>query len=109
MHEIALAEKIAVEAEKRAKAVKGVVVEVGELAGVTGEEIVEALKFVRPAWKVTVAEKKAVVECGACGFRGAPKIVERAHDFVVFECPKCGTIPKALEGAEIILKKVIFV
>jgi len=107
LHEIAFAEKIAAEAEGRGGRVKGVEVEVGELAAVTPEEVRTALGVVRPGWKVRVVEKKAVVKCGSCGFTGRPEIVERAHDFVVFECPKCGAAPKALEGAEIVLKKVV--
>ncbi len=106
MHEIALAEKIAAEAEKRAKRIKAVVVEVGELAEVTPEEIAAALGVVRSAWKVKAVGKKAVGECGSCGFRGRPEIVERAHDFVVFECPGCGSVPKVVEGANVVLIKI---
>ncbi|MFQ5406481.1 MAG: hypothetical protein ACE5DI_04990, partial [Candidatus Micrarchaeia archaeon] len=68
-------------------------------------ELLESLRIQRPKWKIEVSQKNASVQCN-CGFSGRPKITEKAHDLVLFECAKCGNTPKATSGNKIILKKV---
>lgn len=103
MHGLAIAQEIVEKAEKKGK-VSAIAVEVCELAAITAEELRETLKGL-VNWKVTVTEKQAVVEC-ECGYRGRPKITERMHDLVLFECPRCEDVPKVIEGKEIRLAKV---
>ena len=103
MHETIIAKKLIEEAKKHGK-VKAIAVEVGELAGIHDHDLEKTLKGM-VKWDVKVSGKKAIVRCG-CGYRGGPKVVERAHDFVIFECPECKKIPKVVNGDEIVLKEV---
>ncbi len=105
MHEHAIVHDLVDAAEKQGK-VRAICVEVGTLAPIAANELREALSAEKPAWKITVKETPAKVKCPKCGFRGEPKITERAHDFVLYECGKCGAIPEVLSGKEIALKKV---
>ncbi|MBT4416588.1 hypothetical protein HOC80_00615 [archaeon] len=81
---------------------KKVKVIVGELSGYTVEEIKKALEI---RIDCEVLEKKGVVKC-ECGFEGEPKILEKEHDFVFFECPSCGKVPKILKGKNVIVKEI---
>ncbi|MFH0977776.1 MAG: hydrogenase/urease maturation nickel metallochaperone HypA [Candidatus Woesearchaeota archaeon] len=102
MHELAIADEIVREAKKRGAA-KSIVVEVGELAKITPGELAETLANLVD-WKVEIITKKAIVEC-KCGYVGRPRIMERVHDIVLFNCPECGGNPKIIEGDQILLKK----
>ncbi len=103
MHETIIANKIIEEAKKHGK-VKAISVEVGELAGIHDHDLEKTLKGM-VKWDVKVSKKNATVRC-SCGYKGRPKIVERGHDFVIFECPECKKIPKVVDGDEVILKEV---
>ena len=103
MHETILASKIVEKAKEHGK-VKSIFVEVGQLSDVPVDELEEALKKMVD-WKITVKEKKARVKC-SCGYEGEPKIVEKRHSFTLFVCPKCSSLPKVLEGRDIILREV---
>jgi len=103
MHGMSLASEVIREAEKNGK-VKAVTLEVGELAKITGEELAECIKGL-VGWKVEVVGKEGKVSC-PCGFKGKPRIVERAHDFLVLACPSCGGVPDVTEGGDIILLNV---
>lgn len=81
---------------------KKVKVLVGELSGYTVDEIKRALE---PRIECEVEEEKGIVKC-ECGFEGNPKILEKEHDFVFFECPKCSAIPEILKGKDIIIKDI---
>lgn len=98
-----IARKIIEEARRQGK-VKGITVEVGELAHLPIEEFEPLIKSL-VGWDVNVVEKPAVVEC-ECGFKGAPNILERGHDSTLFVCPGCEAIPKVLKGGEIKLISV---
>lgn len=103
MHETVIAKKIIEEAEKHGT-VKQITIEVGDLAHLPAEDLKKTMdKMVD--WKVEVIPKKAKVKC-ECGFEGEPKITERSHDLTVFECPECGSLPRILEGENIIIKDV---
>lgn len=103
MHELTIARKIV--DSFGMKAAKEAIVEVGELAEITAEELERAVKqltSINIQFKIVEAE----VECG-CGFKGRPKITAREHDVVMFECPKCTQIPDIISGDEIEIKEVL--
>ena len=87
--------------------VKEITIEVGELAGIEAAHLKEHLKN-RSNWKINSIKKDAKVKC-ECGFTGRPKIVERLHDFVVFECPECGETPQIIDGKTIKITKVTYI
>ena len=103
MHETVIANKIIEDAKQHGE-IKSAVIEVGELAHITAEELRETLSNM-VNWNITITEKKAKVNCD-CGYEGTPKIIERKHDLIYFECPECGKVPNVLEGSQIILKEV---
>ncbi len=103
MHEINIVKQI-IEAAKKKGNVKSILVEVGELAHCSAEEIESALKQLVD-WQVIVATKRAKVKC-KCGYEGNPKIVEKRHGLTLFVCPKCSELPKVYEGKNIVLKEV---
>lgn len=108
MHDTVIASSIMKFAQRRAgkRKVKSVALDVGELAPVEAQEIAQTLKTIT-GWKVEARPVKAFVAC-SCTYKGAPKILERGHDFVLFECPKCGNVPEIREGGEIRVKEVGF-
>lgn len=81
---------------------KKVKVLVGELSGYSVEEIKKGLEV---RIDCEVLEEKGVVKC-ECGFLGSPKILEKEHDFVFFECPKCEKVPEIVKGKDIIVKEI---
>jgi len=103
MHESVFTDQIIKEAKKHGK-VKSILVEVGDLAHLPAEDLERTLKKM-VKWKVNIERKKADVIC-TCGYKGEPKIIERRHDLILFSCPKCDSIPKILDGEDIILKEV---
>ncbi len=98
MHELRLAEKIMDEA-KRQGATSAIRIQVGDLAEVTADEIKEVLERYAP-WKVTVETVKSNVRC-SCGYTGEARIIEREHDYCLFNCPRCGKRPRVIAGGEI--------
>ena len=103
MHQTAFVKDIIKQAKKQGK-VKVIVIEVGSLAPIEADHLKNHLKELVD-WKLEIKQKKGIVEC-ECGFKGEPKIVTRGHDFVLFNCPWCGDVPKVVEGDKIILKEV---
>lgn len=105
MHEHTFIEAI-VRNIKGKEDVKGIILEVGELAGIEPEHLKEHIqeKF---DWDVEVLKKDALVKC-ECGFEGKPKVLERLHDLVIFECEKCEEVPEILEGKDIKIVKVVY-
>jgi len=79
--------------------VKGISVEVGELAGIEAEHLKEHL-IEETGWDIEVTTHPGVVLCD-CGYKGTPVIKQRLHDMVIYECPKCKQIPQILEGQHI--------
>ena len=105
MHEGFIAQEIIDKAKEQGN-VKKIVVEVGDLAHLPAEDLKEALKK-RVDWDIEIIKVPGLVEC-RCGYKGAPKILEKAHDLTLFECPKCKKVPgKILEGEDIVLKDVV--
>ncbi len=103
MHETIIANDIIKKAESKGK-VKSALIEVGDLAHLSAEELGETLKNM-VNWNFVVVKKPAKVKC-SCGYIGEPKIIEKRHGLALFVCPKCSTIPKVIEGKDIILKEV---
>ncbi|MBW2985763.1 hydrogenase maturation nickel metallochaperone HypA [Candidatus Woesearchaeota archaeon] len=105
MHEGFIAQGI-IDKAKEQGIVKKIVVEVGDLGHLPAKEMKAKLEEMVD-WEVEVIEVPALVEC-KCGYRGKPKILEKAHDLTLFECPQCGKIPfKIISGEEIVLKDVV--
>lgn len=103
MHDLAIAEDIIKTAKKKGRVSK-ITVEVGGLSAVSPRDLERTLGELT-GWDVSVRTVDARVSC-ACGFGGAPKIGGRAHDVVLFECPRCGLIPKVVSGGGVRLVEV---
>jgi len=105
MHETLIAQNIIKEAEKHGK-VKEIYLEIGELAHVPANELIECLQTLVD-WKIHFKEIPAKIKCD-CGFIGNPIILERGHDSFLIECPKCkNPMPEITKGKDIKIKKVI--
>jgi len=105
MHEHSFIEAIVRNVENKDN-VKSIVLEVGELVGIEAGHLKEHMEE-QFDWDVEVLEKKARVKC-ECGFEGEPRVLERLHDLIVFECPRCGGIPTILKGKDIKIIKVVY-
>ena len=106
MHETVLVAKIIAQAKRKKplRGVKGIVLRVGDLATVKGPEIREKLVALT-GWKVKIVKEAARVKC-ACGFTGKPSVLERGHDFVLFICPNCQSVPRIVKGGGLDVMKV---
>lgn len=105
MHETLIANNIIKEAEKHGK-VKEICLEIGELAHVPADELLECLRAIAK-WKINSREIKAKIKC-SCGFNGNPAILERGHSSFLIECPKCrNPMPAITEGKDIKIIKVV--
>ena len=105
MHEGIIAQKI-IDKAKEQGMVKKIVVEVGDLAHLPAEDLKDKLSEMVD-WEVEMQKVPGMVEC-RCGYRGAPRILEKAHDLTLFECPQCKQVPfKILSGEDIVLKDVV--
>ncbi|MBS3119445.1 hydrogenase maturation nickel metallochaperone HypA [Candidatus Woesearchaeota archaeon] len=101
MHETLMARDLKEAAERHGK-VKGMTVEVGELAHIPARDLEGPLKELCP-WPVQLKEVPALVKC-RCGHEGRPKILEKGHDSTVWACAKCQRLmPKVLKGDKIML------
>ena len=105
MHEHSFIEAILRDIKNLEK-VKKIVLEVGELAGIEGEHLREHLVEGRN-FEVEVLGRESRVRC-ECGFEGRAKVLERLHDFVVFECPACGEVPEIVDGKDIKIVKIVY-
>ena len=104
MHETIIAINIIKEAKKHGK-VKGIFLEIGELANVPAKELIKCLHSMVD-WKINSKEIPAKAKC-ICGFKGHPNILERGHDSFLIECPKCKNIPELVYGKDIKITKVV--
>ncbi len=105
MHEISFAKYILNQIENKDK-VKELEIEVGELAGVSGEDLKETIEKMT-GWNIKIKEMDSKVKCD-CGYLGRAKIKGRGHDIVIYACPKCGLNPEVLSGSNIKLNKVVY-
>lgn len=104
MHEHAIIDSV-INNIKDIEKVKEAHFEVGELAGIEANHLKKHLKQ-KVKFKIQVKSKRSKVKC-ECGFKGHPKILEILHDMTIYECPKCGALPKILEGKDIKITKII--
>lgn len=105
MHEHSFIQAIIQDIENKDN-VTALSVEVGELAGIDAHHLAHHLEE-ETGWEIDAKQKDALVTC-ECGYRGKPKIRERLHDMVIFECPTCKQIPNILEGKDIKILKVSY-
>lgn len=107
MHEQHIAKQLIDAAKKESgdREFKEIVVEVGELGHIPAHDLEHYFKAF--PWKTTIIEKPSVVHCPACDFKGHPNILEKSHDLTIFDCPKCGKLPKIIDGHDIKLIKVV--
>jgi Zn finger protein HypA/HybF involved in hydrogenase expression len=98
MHEQRIIDKV-INLGKLAGAMKKIRVEVGELCEISPDHLKEHLMG-QVHWDVETIYRPAKVRC-ACGYKGKPHILERGHDFVLFDCPSCGGKPLVIQGGEI--------
>lgn len=85
--------------------VKGITVEVGELAHLPLSEMKHVMEGM-VEWELNFVEKPSTIAC-TCGYTGRPKVIEHTHDFTLFKCPECKCeLPKIVDGQDIILKEV---
>ena len=103
MHEIIIARRIIEEAKKHGK-VKGVVIDVGDLAHLPAVDLEKTLASMVD-WNIRIKNISAIVKC-ECGHLGKPKILERSHELTLFECPVCSKIPQILQGDQIVISQV---
>jgi Zn finger protein HypA/HybF involved in hydrogenase expression len=84
--------------------VSRITIEVGELMDHGTDDIKQTLEQLS-GWTVVAVEKKGLVECD-CGYKGAPRILEKSHGVILFACPQCGGRPNVLEGDGVRVLKV---
>ncbi len=102
-HEHVYVDAIVREAKKHG-IVEAVTVEVGELAPIPSRELEAALSFT--GWQLTMLTRPGLVQCG-CGFRGAPVVTDKGHDYTIYHCPSCSAdLPPILDGKDVVLKEV---
>lgn len=104
MHDSVIAQSILEDLKNYGK-VKKAYLEVGELFGIEPDHLLVHLKKVSKI-KFEVIQIESKVECGNCGFLGRAKIIERMHDFVLYDCQKCNSEVKVIQGDKITIKKV---
>ncbi len=101
MHEHTIAQKIIEEAENYGE-VKGITIEVGDLAHLPAEEMKAILEDLTD-WEVDVIRKPALIKC-TCDYEGSPQIIQHLHDNTIYECPMCkSSLPQILDGHDILL------
>lgn len=103
MHEMSIAMKILDDAKKLGSP-KSITVTLGDVSGLTKEELVAAIATVSKV-KVKVEMEEGRVKCLSCDYTGPPEIIHREHGSVLMCCPECqGRRLKILAGGEIKLK-----
>ena len=102
MHELSIAKDIV--KQVRDKNPKEIIIEMGELAQLSEEELRNALSLFLNC-EIIIKSKKGTAKCKKCGFTGKPRVLGRTHDYIFMKCPKCGGMEfDILEGKDIILK-----
>ncbi len=104
MHDSVIAESILKDLESYGK-VKKAYIEVGELFGIEPDHLLSHLKEISSI-EFSIAQTESKVECGNCGFIGRAKIIEKFHDFVLYECPECGSEVDVIKGDKIKIAKI---
>jgi len=105
MHEEAFINSILEPIEDKENVLR-IEIELGDLVGITPEHLKKHLAD-KVNWEIKITVKESWVKC-VCGYKGPAKIKKRLHDLVIFECPKCGNLPKVIDGKDIKIRKVIY-
>jgi len=104
MHEISICNRILEEA-KKAGAIKSITIEVGELATLSGKEIIDTCKDLDPKIKIYIKEIKNKISCPICEKENSATILEKGHGYAIYECssPQCRNKKdlKILQGGSI--------
>jgi Zn finger protein HypA/HybF involved in hydrogenase expression len=103
MHEHHFIQKI-IEPIENKENVTALELEVGDLVGILPDHLKEHLVD-ETGWNVIIFKKPSKVKC-SCGYLGEANILQRLHDLVIFDCPKCGGEPEVFEGKDIKILKV---
>jgi Zn finger protein HypA/HybF involved in hydrogenase expression len=81
-------------------------IDVGELSGIEPDHLKEHLEeFTK--WKVITKLVKAKVIC-SCSYIGKPRVLQKMHDLVLYNCPVCGNKVEVIEGKDIKIVKVVY-
>jgi len=83
-----------------------ITLEIGELAGIEPEHLSSHIKQ-QTDWNIKTTTSPALVKC-ECGYKGKPKITQKIHDLIIFECPMCGQLPKVIKGDKIKIIKITY-
>lgn len=106
MHEHHFIEHIIEQVPNKDKVIS-VEIELGELVGIEAAHLKEHL-MEHTGWDIKVGVIKSKIKC-SCGYIGEARVLQRLHDLVIYECPKCGNDNmEVLEGKDIRIKKVIY-
>lgn len=104
MHDAIIGKSILRDLEQYGK-VKKAYLEIGELFGIEPEHLLEHLKDVTEI-EFEAVQIESEVQCNTCEYHGRANITMRMHDFVMYDCPKCGGSVKVIKGDKIIIIKV---
>ena len=105
MHEHTFIENIIKQVPNK-EGVLSIHIEVGELAGIEPNHLIEHL-IEHTGWEVIAIPVKSDVKCD-CGYAGEARVLHRLHDLVIFNCPECSGNPEVLEGNNIKIIKVVY-
>lgn len=105
MHEHTFIQHIISQIPDKEKVIS-VELEIGDLAGIEPEHLKEHLKE-ETGWKVEARIVKSKVKC-SCGYEGEANVLQRLHDIVIYDCPKCGGEPEVLGGKDIKITNVVY-
>src|SRR3989344_6709212 len=104
MHEISICNRILEEA-KKAGAKRRIVIEVGELGALSGDEIISTIKDLDSKIKIEIMGIKNKIFCPECKKENQANILEKGHGYAIYECssPHCRNKKdlKVLEGGSI--------
>ena len=84
MHDSVIASSIIKDIEQHGK-VKKAYIEVGELFGIEPDHLLEHIRDVSKI-EFDIKQTQSIVKC-TCGYKGRAKIIERFHDFVLYQVP----------------------
>jgi len=104
MHDLFAVQHIIEEAKKHGN-VKEISIVMGELCDLHDHDVSGRIKELTD-WKVNFSIRPALIKCNECKYQGAPKIIEKTHDQILYSCPKCNAKPKVIDGEDLILSEV---
>lgn len=105
MHEHTFTQSILSNIKNRQDVTK-ITLEIGELVGIEPKHLASHIKE-QTNWNIKTIQVPAMVKCN-CGYKGKPKILERIHDLIIFNCPACGQLPKITKGNKIKIINVTY-